>query len=224
MLLVTTTVGMLHGVHGHASHGGPGVALDTELVEGTAGLEHGLIGTSTTGDDSDHGSASIDHSLLGSRGKTDSSNTLVSILCDNDGVVAGSTAHLSTVTDLGLDVANTGALGDLSKRKDVSDGDFGLLSLKDELTSVHALRSSHDDVILLVGISILELDLSDGCSSPGLVHKGLDHSLNIAMSLGVIELVHLHLTDTLAGVGRKDTALTLALRSDNLSHLLLVTL
>ena len=125
VLLVTTTVGMLHGVHGHASHRGPGVALDTEFVEGTAGLEHGLIGTSATGDDSDHGSASIDHGLLGSRGKTNSSNTLVSILCDNDGVVAGSTAHLSTVTDLGLDVANTGALGDLSKRKDVSDGDFG---------------------------------------------------------------------------------------------------
>jgi hypothetical protein len=38
MLVVTTTVGVIHGVHGNTTSLGPGVALDGELVLGATGL------------------------------------------------------------------------------------------------------------------------------------------------------------------------------------------
>merc|ERR1719450_1668822 len=55
MLMVTTTVGMLDGVHGHTSDLGPAVPLDAVLVVSAAGLEHGLVAPTATSDDADDG-------------------------------------------------------------------------------------------------------------------------------------------------------------------------
>ena len=55
MLMVTTTVGMLDGVHGHTTDLGPAVPLGLELVVGATGLQHGLVDTAAAGDDADHG-------------------------------------------------------------------------------------------------------------------------------------------------------------------------
>merc|ERR1719210_2135182 len=49
MLMVTTTVGMLDGVHGHTSDLRPAVPLDSVLVVRTTSLQHGLVDTTTTG-------------------------------------------------------------------------------------------------------------------------------------------------------------------------------
>ena len=56
MLMVTTTVGMLYGVHSHTTNLGPAVALNLKLMVGTSSLQHGLVNTATTGNDTDHGS------------------------------------------------------------------------------------------------------------------------------------------------------------------------
>ena len=53
MLVVTTTVGMVDGVHRHTTSTRPAVALSLELVERTAGLEQRLVDTATAGDDAD---------------------------------------------------------------------------------------------------------------------------------------------------------------------------
>ena len=55
MLVVTTTVGMLDGVHGHTTHLGPAVPLHLVFVVGTAGLQDGLVDTSTSGHDANGG-------------------------------------------------------------------------------------------------------------------------------------------------------------------------
>ena len=74
VLMFTTTVGMLDGVHGMnrwkggreggrerererrrlGTYLGPLVTLDAVLVVGAAGLKQGLVRTSTAGDDADH--------------------------------------------------------------------------------------------------------------------------------------------------------------------------
>merc|ERR1719230_1119109 len=58
--MVTTTVGVLHGVHGHTSHLGPRVALHAVLVVSTTSLQDGLVDTTPTSNDADlstaHGS------------------------------------------------------------------------------------------------------------------------------------------------------------------------
>jgi len=64
VLMVTTTEGMLHGVHGNTTDLGPLVTLDAVLVVGTASLEHGLIHAAAAADNADHGAARGEQSLL----------------------------------------------------------------------------------------------------------------------------------------------------------------
>jgi len=66
VLVVTSSVGMLHRVHGHTTHLGPAVPLHTVLVVGVSSLKHGLLSPSTTSDLTDHGTAAAGHNLLGS--------------------------------------------------------------------------------------------------------------------------------------------------------------
>ena len=64
MLMVTTTMGMLDGVHSHTTDLRPAVTLGLVLVVGTSSLQHGLVNTSTAGDDSDHGAVGGRDDLL----------------------------------------------------------------------------------------------------------------------------------------------------------------
>ena len=66
MLLVTTTMRMLDWVHGDSSNDWPVLSLSLHLVPNSVGLEEWLIGSLTTGADTDHSSAGRDDSLSGS--------------------------------------------------------------------------------------------------------------------------------------------------------------
>lgn len=58
MLLVTTTMGMVDGVHSNTSDSGPGSSsLCLPSVVGVSSLADGLVGSATAGDEADHGSA-----------------------------------------------------------------------------------------------------------------------------------------------------------------------
>lgn len=124
MLLVSSSVGVIHGVHRHTSDLGPLVTLGLVFVKGATSFKHRLIGTSTASDEADLGAATALDGLLGSRGKSDSSKALVGILSDNDGVVTRSSGHLTAITSLGLDVADNSSFGDLANRKDISNSNL----------------------------------------------------------------------------------------------------
>ena len=68
MLMVTTTVGMLHRVHSHTTHFRPAVPLGLVLVVGTTSLQHGLVNTATTSDNT--WTTQLNHNIL----VTDNSN------------------------------------------------------------------------------------------------------------------------------------------------------
>ena len=58
VLLVTTTMGMVDGVHSNTSNSGPGTsALGLPSVVGVTSLANRLVGSATTGNDTDHSSA-----------------------------------------------------------------------------------------------------------------------------------------------------------------------
>ncbi len=58
VLLVTTTMRVIHGVHGNTSNSGPGTsALGLPSVVGVSGLADGLVSSATTGNEADHSSA-----------------------------------------------------------------------------------------------------------------------------------------------------------------------
>jgi hypothetical protein len=67
MLMVTSSMRMLHGILGYSTNLGPAVALDGIFVEGTSGLQQRLVGTASSGDDTNLGTDTGRNSLLTTR-------------------------------------------------------------------------------------------------------------------------------------------------------------
>lgn len=72
MLVVTTTVGMVHGVHPHTGDSGESFSLSLVFVVESPGLHDGLLVPATSGDDAHSGSAVAVDGLSGSGGQSDS--------------------------------------------------------------------------------------------------------------------------------------------------------
>ncbi len=123
VLVVTTTVRVVDGVHSHTTSAGPRVPLDLELVVSTTGLEQGLVDTTTAGDDADGGTRGRGDGLLGTRGQTDTRGSCRSSRGRDGGVVARGTGERceTTVTGLLLDVADNGTFGERREGEDVGN-------------------------------------------------------------------------------------------------------
>jgi len=211
VLMVTTTVGMLDGVLGNTTDLGPAVALDGVLVVGTASLEEGLVGTSTAGDDADLGTNVGLDGLLTAGGETKAGGALVIVVGDDDGEAAGATGEGTAITDVGLDVADDGTLGDGGQGKDVAALKRGLLAAVDELASVHALSGNKELGVALVAVGVQELDLGDGGTATGVMDDVLDDAADVALLLSVVNGTELHGTLAGARVGLEDGGLALTL-------------
>lgn len=79
MLVVASSVRMIHGVHGHAAHLGPAVPLHAVLMVGVASLEHRFLRPAAAGDLPDHGATAARQDLLGARGELDPARACVYI-------------------------------------------------------------------------------------------------------------------------------------------------
>ena len=86
MLLVTTTMGMVDGVHSNTSNSGPcSSSLRFPLVVGVTSLANGLVGSATSGDDSNHGSAVSWNGSSCATGKSNSGLLKIVGVTDDDG-------------------------------------------------------------------------------------------------------------------------------------------
>ena len=178
---------MIDGVHGNTTGLGPRVALDSELVLGTRSLEQGLVGTATTGHDTNHTTGRVLDDLLGTGRQLDTGLAVVGVVADDGHVVAGGTAQSTTVTGLLLDVGDNGTLGHGGEGQDVADGQSGVLTGVDELAGVHALVGDEGlgDHLELVGVA--ELDLGEGSTAAGIVDDLLDNATGVSMTLSVVK-------------------------------------
>ena len=165
VLVVTTTVRVVNGVHGHTTSARPAVALDAVLVVGTAGLEQGLVNTTTTGNNTDSSTAEARHRLLGARGQTNTGHTRVEVVTDHSGVVARRTRERSAVTDLLLDVAHNRTLRERAQRKHVADVKHGLLTAVHKLTRVQTFGSDKRLSDLLVVVRVTERNAREWCTT-----------------------------------------------------------
>jgi len=211
VLVVSSSEGMLHRVLGNTTNLGPAVTLHGVLVVGTSSLKQRLVSTSTSGNNTDLGTDVRLDSLLTSRGKTETGGSLVLIVGDDNSEAAGSTSKSTTVTNLGLNVAHNGTLGHSSQRKNISDGQGGLLSAVDELTGVHTLSGNHKLSVPLVTVGVQELDLGDGSTTTGVMHDVLDNTTDVSTTFGVVDGTKLHSSLTGADVSLEDGGLTLPL-------------
>ena len=178
---------MVDGVHGNTTSLGPAVALDSELMLGTRGLEEGLVGTATTSDDADHATGVAVDDLLGAGGELDTGLALVGVVADDGDVVAGGAAESAAVAGLLLDVGDDGTLGDGAEGEDVADGQGGLLAGVDELAGVHALIGDEGLLVLLELVGVAEDDLGEGRTTAGVVDDVLDYAPYVTVSLSVVE-------------------------------------
>merc|ERR1712048_375913 len=96
VLVVTTTVRVLDGIHRNTTNTGPAVSLGFVFVVCVTCLQQGFIGTTTTGNDTNHGTSNRWDQLLLSRWKTDSGFTSVSIVSNDGGVVSRSSGECAT--------------------------------------------------------------------------------------------------------------------------------
>jgi len=218
MLMVTTTVGMLNRVHSNTTNNGPGLSLGLVLVVGASSLQQRLLGTSTSSDGSDHGTACGLEDLTHTRWQTDTGEALVGVVGNNHGVVAGGAGESGSVTGVLLDVAHGGTFGDLTDGEHVADGELGLGTEVQELSGVHSLSGDDQFLVGLVLVRITEVDDSKGCTSTGVVDDVLDDTLDVSVTLGEIELAELGCSLTLAGVGPEDASTTPSLSANDSAH------
>lgn len=141
MLLVTTTVRMLDGVHCHTSNSWPVLSLSLVLVPRPVGLKQGLVSSLATGDNTDHGSAGSDDGLSGTGWESESSLLLVLGVTDDDSRSAGSSGERASVSLLALDVGNDGSFGEAVDWENVSDRE-GSYTIN-LLLKKHGLKKKH---------------------------------------------------------------------------------
>merc|ERR1719384_3099199 len=218
MLMVTTSLGMLNGVHGDTTDFRPAVPLCLVLVVGTASLQHRFINTTASRDDTNHGPVGRGDDLLGSRGKLDTSLLGVGVVGHNCGVVAGGLGHPSTITSFLFQAAHDGTFRHDSNRENVSDLEVSLLASVDELASVHALRGNEGLRLQLVTVWVTECDLSKGSTTARVVDDVLDDTLDVAMTLSIIYSPQTSSSLPVLGMCLEYTTRTLSLTSDNATH------
>jgi len=152
-------------VHSNTTSLGEVVLLGLSSVEGTTSLEHGLVDTSTTSDDTNGSTGISVDRLLGSGRKTDTSATSVDIVSDDGSVVTGSTGEGTSVSGLLLDVADDGTFRELGEGENVSDGEGSLLSAEDESTGGKTFGSDEGLGPHLVTVRVTEDDTGEGSTT-----------------------------------------------------------
>jgi len=191
VLVVTTSVRVLDGVHGAATDLRPAVALDAVLVVAAASLKHRLVWTATTGNDTDSRTAGVLHPLLGSRWETDLGAGLLDIVSDESAVVARATGNDATVTRAHLQVGDDGTLRHRLYRQSVANDQLGFLAAVDELTGVHALHSGEQLLVEFVRACIVECSPHERSTSARIVNDLLHDALNEAITLAVVDSTEL---------------------------------
>ena len=77
MLVVTTTMRMVNGIHSNTTSTGPVVTLGLVFVESTTGLQQGLVNSASSSNDTDGGSGFTRDGLLGTRWETNAGLVLI---------------------------------------------------------------------------------------------------------------------------------------------------
>merc|ERR1719244_1302551 len=216
--MVTTTVRMLDGIHGHTTNLRPRVPLSLVLEVGSAGLQQRLIDSSSTGDDADHRAVAGRNRLLRSRGQFHFRPSHIRVVGDDGGVVSGSSGQFAAISQLLLQLADDGSLRHGADGHHVADGQRRLLAAVDELTRVHALDGDERLLALLKFVGISKLDDGQRCAASGVVNDVLDDAFDVAVAFGVVGSAEAGGAFSMFVVRREDGSRSLTLRSNHSPH------
>jgi len=218
VLMVTTTVRVLHGVLGDTSHLWPAVSLDSEFVVGSAGFQHRFVNSSTTGDQTEHSPISARVQLFDSRGKLHSRLSSIRVVGDDCAVTSTGLGNLATIARFLLERAHDRTFRHLPDWHDVSDVELGLLAGVDELAGADAFGCDHGFGDFSVLVWVLELDFGKRSTPTWIVNNILHQTLDEALSLGIVKRSKLGGTLSALTSTRKNRASTLSLALYNAPH------
>lgn len=218
--MVTTTMGMLNWIHSNTTDLRPAVPLYSEFVVCISSLQERFLCPASACNLTNHSSATTWYNLLGPRWKLDSGSAIVGVMADNNGVVTGGPGEDTAVTDVMLDVADDGTLGDGAEGEDVADDEIGLLATVDELAGVHTLSGDEELLLELVAERVAEGDLGERSAAAGVVDDVGDDPLDVAVALAEVEGAEPRRTLAVVGVGLEHRPRTLTLGADDTTHLL----
>jgi len=102
--------------------------------------------------------------------------------------------------------------------QDVADVEASFLSSVDVLTTVHSFDSNEVLSALFVFVLVSEANLSKRSTSAGVMNDVSHNTLNVTLSLSVIDGPKAGRSDSLASVGLEDSGVSVTLRSDYFSH------
>mmetsp|Transcript_3137 Transcript_3137/g.19348 ORF Transcript_3137/g.19348 Transcript_3137/m.19348 type:complete len:324 (+) Transcript_3137:370-1341(+) len=218
VLMVTTTMGMLHRVHCHTSNLGPAVPLHLVLVVCVSCFQQWLFCTTTASNLSD-GCASINrHNFLHTGWKLDTGNPCLRVVRDDNGVVTRATCELSAVSCTLLHVADNRTFWHLSDWQGVSHRQVGLLTTVHELSGVHALR--RDDLLLLFLVTdgVAEGHPCKRSTTSRIMDDLRHHALDVPIAFAEVQLAQLGWAFSVGVVTLEHASITLTLSADHASH------
>lgn len=137
---------------------------------------------------------------------------------DNDSIVPGSPGESTTVTNVVLDVADDGTLGDRSERQDVADDKVSLFATIDKLTGINTLSCDEELLLVLEPEGVAEGHPGKGCTTAGVVDDLCDHTLQVAVALAEVERPEASRTLPVVGVGLEDGSRSLTLCPNHTTH------
>uniref|UniRef100_A0A7G3AG34 Putative conserved secreted protein n=1 Tax=Lutzomyia longipalpis TaxID=7200 RepID=A0A7G3AG34_LUTLO len=222
VLMITTTVGMLNGIHGNTTNLGPGVPLHLVLVVRTASLEDGLVDPSATCHNTHHGAIGGREDLLGATWELHTGLLRVRIVGNHGGVVSGRARQTATITGLLLQIAHNGTFGHLTHGHHVSNLQISLAATVHKLSGVHTLSSNEELLPDLVAIGIAEVHDGQWGTTTRIMDNILHDSLEVAMSLREVQLTELSGPLSLCGVCNKHRSRSFTLCTNYTSHFLWV--
>ena len=218
VLVISSSVRVLHRVHCRTSHLWPAVALHTVLVVIVASLQHRLVHAATTGHNANNGTACGGQALSAARWQTDASLLAIIRVAHHHAWCSGGTSKSSTVSCLLLAHGDHGTLRHLGQWQHISHRQLGLGATVDELTSVAALHGHPKLLLQLVAVRVMENNFAKWCSTSRVVHNVLDQALDVAFALSKVNCTKLHSTLPQPGLGCEDQGLTLTRTADDTAH------
>jgi len=204
VLLVTTTEGMVNGIHGNSSNSRPSLSESLHLVIDSTSLKDGLIDSFTGGDQTNHSSSVTSKGLSGTGGKLNSGLGKIVGVTDDDGGSTGASGQFTLITRLGFNVADGSTFGDLVDGEDVTGGEGSFISTVDELTSVHAFSSQEVGSLESILIGVSEDDLGEGSTTAGIVEDLSNDTLDVTVLFSEIENSESSRSDSMVLMGLED--------------------
>jgi len=218
MLVISSSVRVLDGVHCRASDPWPAIALHLVLVEVPASLEDWLVHAPSSCADTDDGPVLRWHGLTRTRWQADARLLAIIRVPHDHARTASGTSQPASIGSLLLAHGNNGALRHLAERHHVADGKLCLCAGIYKLSGVEALDSNPALLPQPVLVWIAEGHLAHGSSSARVVEDLFHESLDEAIALNVVDLADLGRTLAEPGLRGEDQALALAATSDDATH------